>query len=181
MSFALHWPKTSASFGQNWSNSSTMKIEKYLINQPVIFMEKHATRRFVISINWIYIECSICSLQHSAPANLHNPLLSSFSDHSFFGWFRIIVYSIKTHSTFLTPLSLQMGDSRCVEFWSNCPLCFPPVESKFTTHQYSITSDEKMVEFLRQPIFRLKNRSECKSSLHFPYISFSVSTEVIFC
>lgn len=120
---------------------------------------------------------AVYSIAHLLTSSIHCCLVSSTI---LFCWFRIIVYGIKTHSTFLTPLSLQMGDPRCVEFWSNCPLCFPPVESKFTTHQYSITSDEKMVEFLRQPIFRLKNRSECKSSLFFPYISFSVSTEVIF-
>lgn len=108
---------------------------------------------------------AVYSIAHLLTSTIHCCLV--FPTILFFGWFRIIVYSIKTHSTFLTHLSLQMGDSRCVEFWSNCPLCFPPVESKFTTHQYSITSDEKMVEFLRQPIFRLKNRSECKSSLHF--------------
>lgn len=111
VSFALHWPKTSASFGQNWSNSSTMKIEKYLINQPVIFIEKHATRRFVISIYWIYIECSICSLQHSAPANLHNPLLSSFSDHSFL----------------LVPYN-------CLQHKNTLDLLNPPLLSRWGTH-----------------------------------------------
>lgn len=81
-----------------------------------------------------------------APANLPNLLLFSFFDH-FFCWSRVIVYSIKTHSTLLTPLSLQMGTHAVLNFEVIAPLCFPPVESKLTTHRYSITSDEKMVEF----------------------------------
>lgn len=129
-------------------------------------------------MHWIHVHMQPTA--ERAPANLPNLLLFSFFDH-FFCWSRVIVYSIKTHSTLLTPLSLQIGDSRCVEFWSNCPALFS--SRGVQTYNTSVFYYERWKNggILKATNFRFKKSvGMWIFSLLFPYISFSVSTEVIF-
>lgn len=82
-----------------------------------------------------------------APANLPNLLLSIVSSTIFL----LVPGNCLQHKNALDPLNppflSRLGTHAVLNFEVIAPLCFPPVESKLTTHRYSITSDEKMVEF----------------------------------